>query len=184
MTPTVPHGMLPVSGAAPAQTDGRQHDDADDEVLHPGPLEPLRRRRHKTHPWLLTGRGGRCLAGFNHKKRPRRGPRPSRGKKKYSIATIAHDRVIRRQFLVIGQWPWRLRSSSTRWTSTVRLKNASEPVVLKLWARRHALGAFRPGQTAAATFAVLCAKFLLIHEKRTKARQPGRFVALATQAKG
>ena len=53
------------------------------------------------------------------KNRPRRGPRPSRGKKKHGVATVAHDRVTRRQFFVIGQRPWRLRSSSTRWTSTV-----------------------------------------------------------------
>jgi hypothetical protein len=42
-----------------------------------------------------------------------------RKEEKYDSATIAHDRVIRRQFLVIGQRPRRPRSSSTRWTSTV-----------------------------------------------------------------
>jgi hypothetical protein len=42
-----------------------------------------------------------------------------RKEEKYDSATIAHDRVIRRQFLVIGQRPGRPRSSSTRWTSTV-----------------------------------------------------------------
>jgi hypothetical protein len=29
-----------------------------------------------------------------------------RKEEKYDLATIAHDRVIQRQFLVIGQGPW------------------------------------------------------------------------------
>jgi hypothetical protein len=45
-----------------------------------------------------------------------------------------------------------------------RRKNVSEPIVLKLWARRHALGAFRPGQIAVSALAVLGAEFLLIDE--------------------
>ena len=95
------------------------------------------------------GLGGRCLAGFHRKKRASAGTEAvQRKEEKYDSATIAHDRVIRRQFLVIGQRPWRPRSSSTRWTSTVgteftlrrgRRKNASEPVIVELRTRRHAL---------------------------------------------
>ena len=55
----------------------------------------------------------------------------------------------------VNQRPWR--------AFRIR-KNASEPIVLKLWARRHALGAFRPGQTAVLALAVLGAGFLLIDE--------------------
>jgi hypothetical protein len=56
-----------------------------------------------------------------------------------------------------GVETWRGRSHFT----AGRGKNASEPVILELRARRHPLRAFRPGQIAAPAFAVLGAKFLL-----------------------
>ena len=59
-----------------------------------------------------------------------------------------------------GVETWRGRSHF----AARRGKNASEPIIVRLWARRHSLGAFRPGQIAVSALAVLGAEFLLIDE--------------------
>ena len=82
-----------------------------------------------------------------------------------------------------GVETWRGRSHFT----AGRGKNASEPVILELRARRHPLRAFRPGQIAAPAFAVLGAKFLLIDEIKaviSAALTFGTFLASAAQSAG